>query len=239
MRGPEGASVQQCTGATRHHPVRLLAEVHDQVASLLGCPLPGGVQGDAEDVDTPGRVLDHGQDVGPGAVEQVGREEVARQDRLGLRAQELRPGRPAPPAGVDAAGLEDLPHGRRCDVNAQASQLTVDPPVPPIRGSRGPADRSGPLDVPPDRRSARPAARTGRPSGGGRCHDASKIVSGVTSSRRPRWRAFGITRSRTARRTRSAQFSCRRRGCRRCRTASWWRRIKISAVFHAWSRRDS
>jgi len=31
----------------------------------------------------------------------------------------------------------------------------------------------------------------------------------------------------------------RRRGCHRCSTASWWRRIKISAVFHAFSRRDS
>ncbi len=37
MRGPEGASVQQCTGATRH-PMRLLAEIHHQVASLLGGP---------------------------------------------------------------------------------------------------------------------------------------------------------------------------------------------------------
>src|ERR1019366_8644472 len=27
--------------------------------------------------------------------------------------------------------------------------------------------------------------------------------------------------------------------CRRCRTASWWRRIKISVVFHVSSRRDS
>jgi|GEM_PF-2839697 len=44
---------------------------------------------------------------------------------------------------------------------------------------------------------------------------------------------------RAARRARSAQFSCRRHGCGRCRTASWWRRIKISAVFHASSRRDS
>jgi len=30
-----------------------------------------------------------------------------------------------------------------------------------------------------------------------------------------------------------------RRGCRRCSTASWWRRIKISALCHASSRRDS
>ena len=87
MRGPEGASVQQCTGATRH-PVRLLAEVHDQVAGLLGGPLPGGMQSDPEDADVPGRVLDYGQDIGLGAVEQVDREEVVRQDRLGLGAQE-------------------------------------------------------------------------------------------------------------------------------------------------------
>jgi hypothetical protein len=41
----------------------------------------------------PGRVLDYGQDVGLGAVKQVGCEEVAGQDRLGLGAQELPPGR--------------------------------------------------------------------------------------------------------------------------------------------------
>ena len=80
------------------------------------------MQGDPEDADAPGRVLDHGQDIGLGAVEQVDREEVAGQDRLGLGAQELRPGRPGPPpGGVDAAGLEDLPHGGRCDFNPEAS----------------------------------------------------------------------------------------------------------------------
>jgi hypothetical protein len=66
-----------------------------------------------------------------------------------------------------------------------------------------------------------------------------RIVSGVTSSRSPRRRALGITLSRAASRARSALLSLGRRGCRRCRTASWWRRIKISAVFHASSRRDS
>jgi hypothetical protein len=50
---------------------------------------PGRVQGDAEDADAPGRVLDHGQDVGLAAVEQVDGEEVACQDRLGLRTREL------------------------------------------------------------------------------------------------------------------------------------------------------
>jgi hypothetical protein len=66
-----------------------------------------------------------------------------------------------------------------------------------------------------------------------------RIVSGVTSSRSPWRRAFGITPSRVTSRARSAQFSFGRPGCRRCRTASWWRRIKISAVFQVSSRRDS
>jgi hypothetical protein len=69
--------------------VRLLAEVHEQVACLLGGPFPGGMLGDAEDADAPGGVLDHGQDIGPGAAGQVDGEEVAGQDRLGLEAQEL------------------------------------------------------------------------------------------------------------------------------------------------------
>jgi hypothetical protein len=66
-----------------------------------------------------------------------------------------------------------------------------------------------------------------------------KIVSGVTSSRSPWRRALGITLSKAASSARSAQVRCGRRGCRRCRTASWWRRIKISALCHASSRRDS
>ena len=66
-----------------------------------------------------------------------------------------------------------------------------------------------------------------------------RIVSGVTSSRIPSWRTFGITLSRVASSAWSAQFRFGRRGCCRCRTASWWRRIKISAVFHVSSRWDS
>jgi hypothetical protein len=65
------------------------------------------------------------------------------------------------------------------------------------------------------------------------------IVSGVISSRSPWHRAFGMTPSSAASRARSAQSRFGRRGCRRCSTLSWWRRIKISAVFHISSRRDS
>jgi len=49
---------------------------------------PVGVQRDSENLDAPAGVLDHGQDVSLGAVEQIGGEEVACQDRLGLGAQE-------------------------------------------------------------------------------------------------------------------------------------------------------
>jgi hypothetical protein len=38
--------------------VRLLAEVHDQVAGLLGGPFPSGMRSDSEDADTPGGVVD-------------------------------------------------------------------------------------------------------------------------------------------------------------------------------------
>jgi hypothetical protein len=65
------------------------------------------------------------------------------------------------------------------------------------------------------------------------------MVSGVTSSRSPWRRAFGIAPSRVASGARSAQFSLGRRGWRRCSTASWWRRIKISAIRHVSSLRDS
>jgi hypothetical protein len=45
----------------------LLAEVHEEVAGLLGGPFPGGIQGDPTgDADVPGGVLDHGQDISLG-----------------------------------------------------------------------------------------------------------------------------------------------------------------------------
>ena len=62
MRGPEGASVQQCTGATRQ-PAGPVAQVHDEVAGLLGGPGPGRMGGDAQDVHRPGLDLHHEQDV--------------------------------------------------------------------------------------------------------------------------------------------------------------------------------
>jgi len=110
----------------------------------------------------------------------------------------------------------------------------------PIRDSRGPA--GGPVPLMFRRVAGRPVlAYTDRAAQRRRTMSRCqrRIVSGVTSSRRPWRRALGITPSRAASRARSAQFSFGRRDCWRWRTATWWRRIKISAVFHASSRRES
>jgi hypothetical protein len=42
-----------------HEPdsMRLVAEVHQEVAGLLGCPRSGGMQRDSQDADAPGGVL--------------------------------------------------------------------------------------------------------------------------------------------------------------------------------------
>jgi len=136
----------------------LFAELHEQVAGLLGGPFPGRVQGDAEDTDAPRRVLDHGQDAGLGAVEQADREEVARQDRVGLRTQKLRPSQPGPPqrGRIDAAGLEDLPYRRCSDLDSEPGQLAVDPAVPPSGVLACEPDDQG-LDIPAGRGPAGPA----------------------------------------------------------------------------------
>ena len=48
-------------------------------------------------------------------------EEVRRKDRLGLGIQERPPGLPGPGGrGIDARVLEDLPDGRRCQVDVAA-----------------------------------------------------------------------------------------------------------------------
>src|SRR5215469_9730361 len=182
-RVERGGEVRATVADHELHPLCLFAEVHDQVAGLLGGPLPGWVQRDAEDADAPRRVPDYDEDVGLGAVEQVNAEEVAGQDRLGLGAQELGPGRPGPPRrGVDAVGPEDLPYGRRRDLDSQAGQLAVDPAVSPAGVLPGQPEDQG-LDVPADGRAAGPAslgsggrsclAWIWRPSVAGRCRGAS------------------------------------------------------------------
>ena len=92
MRGPEGASVQQCTGATRQ-PGGVFAEVHEQVAGLLGGPCPGGAGGHAQDVHAAGLDLHREEHVQAPEEHRVNVHEVTRQDPGCLGGQELPPGR--------------------------------------------------------------------------------------------------------------------------------------------------
>jgi hypothetical protein len=74
----------------------LIAEVHQEVAGLLGDPGAGGVGGDPGDVHAATVVLDHEEDVEAAQEHRVDVDEVGREDRVGLRGQELSPGRPGP-----------------------------------------------------------------------------------------------------------------------------------------------
>jgi len=74
---------------------------------------------DEEDVEAP---QEHGVDVG----------EVDGEDRVGLRGQELAPGRPGPPGrGIEPGVLHDSPHGRSGDGTAKAGQLALYPSIAP------------------------------------------------------------------------------------------------------------
>src|ERR1022692_2685447 len=105
----------------------LVAEVHEEVACLLGGPFPGGMQGDAEDADPPGRVLDYGQDVGLGAVEQVDREEIAGQDCLGLAWERKNCGQ----VGAACRRAGSMPLALRISQTVDAATLTPRPAISP------------------------------------------------------------------------------------------------------------
>jgi hypothetical protein len=72
----------------------VLAEVHEQVAGLLGDPGTSGVAGDPGDVDAAAVVLDHDQDVEAAEEDSVDVGEVDGEDRVGLRCQEPTPDGP-------------------------------------------------------------------------------------------------------------------------------------------------
>ena len=131
MRGPEGASVQQCTGATRQTG-GTLTEIHQQIADLLRSPPPVRVGGNAEDVHGPGGNFHHEQAVqaleGHRAVHM---EEIGGEHCRGLGVQELPPRRVGVPLGRrrDLQRLDD-PADRRCaDPVAELEQFALDPLV--------------------------------------------------------------------------------------------------------------
>ena len=86
--------------------VRLLAEVHDQVAGLLGGPLSDRMRGDTEDVHPAGGDVDDEQYVEPAQSDGVDVEEVGREQPAGPEP-EGRCARSCPPPAVP-----DRPGGR-------------------------------------------------------------------------------------------------------------------------------
>ena len=77
-------------------PVGAIAEVHQQVAGLLGDPGAGGVGGDPGDVHVAAAVLDHDEDVEAAQEDGVDVGEVDGEDGVGLGGEELSPGRTGP-----------------------------------------------------------------------------------------------------------------------------------------------
>jgi hypothetical protein len=80
-----GGEVRAAVADHELDPVRLLTEVQRRLQACWWST-PGGVRRDSEDADAPGRVFYHRQHVSLGAVEQVDCEEIARQNRFGLRS---------------------------------------------------------------------------------------------------------------------------------------------------------
>src|SRR5580704_9163587 len=110
-----------------------------------GCELAGRsiLQCDSENADAPGGVLYHRQDIGLGAVEQAGGEEVARQDRLGLGTQEPRPGRSGSAWRRVDSGLLRISHTVEAAIFTPRPADSPGSAGIPIRGSRGPAGGPG------------------------------------------------------------------------------------------------
>jgi hypothetical protein len=202
-----------------------VVEAHDQVAGLLGQPGAGGVGGDAEDVHAAGGVLDDEERVQPPQGDGLNMEQVAGQDRVRLRAEELTPRRSGPArCGIDPGCMEDRPDRRGADLVAEAGELAVDAVVPPCRILGSQAEDQG-AQASGDGRSTGPDGLSGPAAGdelavpaqdGGRRDHQPEVSAGGGSSR-----------MRAAIRARSVQL-IRGRGIRRWSTASWWRRTRIS-----------
>jgi hypothetical protein len=112
----------------------VFAEVHDQVAGLLGDPGAGRAGGDPGDVHAAAAVFDHDQDVEAAQEHGVDVGEIDREDGVGLRGEELAPGRTGPAGrGIESGVLQDLPYGGGGDGVAEADQFAVDSSVAPAR----------------------------------------------------------------------------------------------------------
>ena len=143
---------------------------------------------------------------------------------MGLRAEELRPGRSGSPGrGVDSGGVQDLPDGGGADLVAESGEFAVDAAVAPGGVLGGQAQDQG-TDAGGDGGSAGPGVLGGPAAGDELAVPAQDRRWGDQQAAAA---CSGSSRARAAITARSVQ-RIRGRGVRRCSTASWWRRTRIS-----------
>jgi hypothetical protein len=109
-------------------PVSGFSQVGGELAGQLGGPGRARELGDAQQVHVPRVVLDDERYIQPGQRScAVDVEEVHRQDRRGLCAQEGAPAIVSRCRGWYPVGAQDLADGARADPVAEATQLALDP----------------------------------------------------------------------------------------------------------------
>jgi hypothetical protein len=107
-----------------------VVELHQQVARLLAHPAAVGVSRDPGQMNAAARQLDEEQHIEALQEQGVDGEEVALEDARRLLAKKLRPARlETLRCRLDARLLENRPDGARGQLDPEADQLAVDPPV--------------------------------------------------------------------------------------------------------------
>jgi hypothetical protein len=115
-------------------PDRLEPLPHRQVASLLGHPRRVGVLRDPEDVHPARPNVDGEEHEHRLKQDRFHREEVQREDPLGLRPEELAPGRTGPARGrTEAVPPQQRADRSRRDPDAELGELALDPHGAPPR----------------------------------------------------------------------------------------------------------
>jgi hypothetical protein len=93
------------------------------------------VGGDTCDVHAPGAVFDDDERVEAAEEDRLDVGEVDSEDRVGLRGEELGPGRSGSAGcGIYSGGLQDLPDRGRGDAVAKSDEFAVDSSVYPQVG---------------------------------------------------------------------------------------------------------
>jgi hypothetical protein len=159
-------------------PSRAVAEVHQQIAGLLGDPGSGRVDGDAQQMHAAGGMLDDDQNIEPVPQQRVDAKEVRGENAVCLGAQEFSPARPfAARGGIDTGPLQNRPHraGRKPVAQAASSPWIRRCPHVAFSVARRSTNRrsSGAVQRPPVRRRRGWVQRRVTRS---RCH--RKIVAG-------------------------------------------------------------